>query len=259
MSSEMAGRVALVTGGSRGIGLAAATALHDAGATVVLAARGAEALDEAVVKLGDRATAFSLDVADREAAADCVVDTLDRYGRLDVLVNNAGVSPYFGPLAAIDDRSFARALDVNLHAPLLWSGLAWSAWMEHNGGSIVNIASIAGLGTGPGFGIYNVTKAALIHMTRQLALELAPGVRVNALAPGIVRTDMARPLWERQERDVAAATPLGRIGEPSDVGAAVLFLASDAAAWITGATLVVDGGQIQSPPASVTATALVPD
>jgi NAD(P)-dependent dehydrogenase (short-subunit alcohol dehydrogenase family) len=254
----MDGRVAIVTGGSRGIGFAAAEALHAAGATVVLVARGAEALDEAVAKLGERATGFTLDVSDRDAAAECIVDTLDRFGRLDVLVNNAGVSPYFGALAEIDDHSFARAIAVNIRAPLTWTGLAWSAWMERAGGSVLNIASIAGLGTGPGFGIYNVTKAALIHMTRQLAVELAPQVRVNALAPGIVRTDMARPLYERRERDVAAATPLGRIGEPRDVGQAVRFLVSDDAAWITGETLVVDGGQIQSPPASVTATALVP-
>jgi NAD(P)-dependent dehydrogenase (short-subunit alcohol dehydrogenase family) len=254
----MDGRVALVTGGSRGIGFAAAQTLHAAGATVVIVARGAEALDEAVAKLGTRATGFTLDVADRESSARCIADTLDLYGRLDVLVNNAGVSPYFGMLADIDDDSFARAIDVNVRAPLTWTGLAYSAWMQQRGGSVVNIASIAGLGTGPGLGIYNVTKAALIHMTRQLAIELAPKVRVNALAPGIVRTDMARPLYERQERDVAAATPLGRIGEPRDVGQAVRFLASDEAAWITGETLVIDGGQIVAPPASITATALVP-
>jgi NAD(P)-dependent dehydrogenase (short-subunit alcohol dehydrogenase family) len=256
--TDLTGRVAVVTGGSRGIGFAAASALHAAGARVVLVARGAEALDEAVAKLGERATGFALDVGDRDAAADCVADTVERFARLDILVNNAGVSPYFGALSEIDDHSFARAITVNIRAPLTWTGLAWSAWMARNGGSVVNVASIAGLGTGPGLGIYNVTKAALIHMTRQLAVELSPQVRVNALAPGIVRTDMARPLWERQERDVAAATPLARIGEPRDIGHAVRYLASDDAAWVTGTTLVVDGGQIIAPPASVTATALVP-
>jgi NAD(P)-dependent dehydrogenase (short-subunit alcohol dehydrogenase family) len=254
---DMAGRVALITGGSRGIGLAAATALHDAGASVVLTARGQEALEDAVLELGSGAAGFAADAADPTGAADCVAFAIERFGRLDVLVNNAGANPYFGPLADIDDRSFAKAIELNVHAPLVWTKHAVSAWMGEHGGSVINMASIAGFGTGRGFGIYNVTKAALMHLTRQLAIELAPSVRVNALAPGIVRTEMARPLWQRQEQDVAAATPLRRVGEPRDVGEAVRFLASDAASWITGETLVVDGGQIQAPPAAITATGLV--
>jgi NAD(P)-dependent dehydrogenase (short-subunit alcohol dehydrogenase family) len=253
----MNGKVAIVTGGSRGIGLAAATALHDAGASVVLAARGQEALDEAVSALGhERAAGYSVDAADRGGAVACVELALERFGSVDILVNNAGISPYFGLLVDIDAERFARTIAVNVQAALVWTGIAWHSWMSEHGGVVINVASIAGLGTGEGFGMYNLTKAALLHMTRQLAIELAPGVRVNAIAPGIVRTETARPLWQRHEEAVAAATPLGRIGEPAEVGEAIRFLASDAAAWITAETLVIDGGQIHSPPASVRATEL---
>jgi len=127
---------------------------------------------------------------------------------------------------------------------MLWSGLASKAWMTDNGGAIVNTASLGGMVAEKGIGVYNASKAALIHLTKQLAMELAPAVRVNAVAPGVVRTKLAEALWVDQEHAVAAATPLGRIGEPDDVASAILFLASDAARWITGETLVVDGGQL---------------
>ena len=135
-------------------------------------------------------------------------------------------------------------MDVNLWAPILWTSLAVKAWMGEHGGSIVNTASIGGLSVGADVGIYHVSKAALIHLTRQLALELGPKVRVNAIAPGVVRTRLAEALWKENEAKVAAATPLGRIGEPEDLGEAVAFLAGDGARWITGETLVIDGGQL---------------
>ena len=135
-------------------------------------------------------------------------------------------------------------MDVNVWAPILWTQLAWRAWMVDHGGTVINTASLGGIAVSPNLGVYHTSKAALIHLTRQLALELAPKVRVNAVAPGVVRTRLAEALWKENEDQVAAVTPLGRIGEPADVGDAVAFLASDRARWITGETLVIDGGQI---------------
>jgi hypothetical protein len=146
---------------------------------------------------------------------------------------------------------YAKTFDVNVWAPILWTGLVWRAWMAEHGGTVTNTASVGGLVVGPNLGVYHASKAALIHITRQLALELAPKVRVNGVAPGVVRTRLAEALWKHDEDAVAANTPLGRIGEPEDVGAAVAFLASDAAGWITGETLVIDGGQLVGAPAAV--------
>jgi NAD(P)-dependent dehydrogenase (short-subunit alcohol dehydrogenase family) len=161
-----------------------------------------------------------------------------------VLVNNAGTNPAFGPLLELDQARFAKTIEVNLWAPILWSQLAWRAWMGEHGGAVINIASIGGLIAGANTGAYRVSKAGMIHLTRQLALELAPRVRVNALAPGLVRTRMAEALWKDDEARAAEGTLLGRIGEPLDIARAVAFLASDQASWITGETLVIDGGQL---------------
>jgi NAD(P)-dependent dehydrogenase (short-subunit alcohol dehydrogenase family) len=170
-------------------------------------------------------------------------------GRLAFLVNNAGTNPAWGPIVDQDHGRVAKTLDVNLWGPILWTGLAWRAWMREHGGVVINTASLGGLAVGPNLGIYHASKAALIHLTRHLALELAPKVRVNAVAPGVVRTRLAEALWKEHEPDVVNATPLGRIGEPPDVAATVAFLASDAASWITGQTIVMDGGQVLGPPA----------
>ena len=184
------------------------------------------------------------------AAQKCVDFTIERFGSLDILVNNAGTNPAFGPVVDQDHGRFAKTFDVNLWAPVLWTGLAWRAWMQEHGGTVVNTASLGGLVVGPNLGVYHASKAALIHITKQLALELAPGVRVNAVAPGVVRTRLAEALWKEHEDAVAATTPLGRIGEPEDVASAVAFLASDAASWITGETLLMDGGQILGAPST---------
>jgi NAD(P)-dependent dehydrogenase (short-subunit alcohol dehydrogenase family) len=169
---------------------------------------------------------------------------MERFGSVDVLVNNAGTNPAFGPLVDQEHERFAKTLDVNLWAPVLWTRLVWRGWMREHGGSIVNTASVGGLVVGPNLGVYHASKAALIHLTRQLAFELAPKARVNAVAPGVVRTRLAEALWKEHEEKVAGNTPLGRIGEPADVASAVAFLAGDGASWITGETLVIDGGQI---------------
>ncbi|MFC7304544.1 SDR family oxidoreductase [Streptomyces monticola] len=244
LEGALEGQVAVVTGASRGIGLAAAAALRDRGAQVVVTSRSAERAKEAADQLGPGVAGFGAHATDEDAARACVDFTLETYGRLDVLVNNAGTNPAYGPVVDQDHARFAKTMDVNLWAPILWTSLAVKAWMGEHGGSVVNTASIGGLSVARDVGIYHVSKAALIHLTRQLALELGPKVRVNAIAPGIVRTRLAEALWQEHEDQVAAATPLGRIGEPRDIGEAVAFLAGAGARWITGETLVIDGGQL---------------
>ena len=243
-TTDLTGRAAIVTGASRGIGLAIAQRLAAAGADVVLTARTQEAADAAAQQVGGSAIGVAAHVAEETAAQRCIEITQERFGRLDILVNNAGTNPAFGPLIEQDHARFAKIFDVNLWGPLTWTAAAVKAGIGSHGGAIVNIASIGGLSFEPGLGLYNVTKAALIHTTKQLALELSPTVRVNAICPGVVRTKMAELLWQNHEQALSASTALGRIGEPPDVAEAVAFLVSDAAAWITGEVMVVDGGQV---------------
>lgn len=253
MELRLDGRVAIVTGGSRGIGLATARRLSEAGATVMLASRKAAALELAAKELPGEADWFVANAGDPAQARACVERTMERFGRVDVLVNNAGTSPYFGPLAGLDLPRADKTVQVNLTAVLVWSQLVTEASMAERGGCIVNVASVGGLLVEPGIAWYNVTKAAVIHLTRQLAYELGPAVRVNALAPGLVRTALARALWEPAEEAVSSRLPMRRIGEPDDVAKAALFLASDAASWVTGQTLVVDGGATVVPAGGVQA------
>jgi NAD(P)-dependent dehydrogenase (short-subunit alcohol dehydrogenase family) len=245
------GKVALVTGASRGIGKAIAATYAAAGAQVVISSRKLDALeaarDEIAAGLDDRGgdiEVFAANAGDLDAAQACVAATVERFGGLDILVNNAATNPYMGPSVGIDLPRWDKTVQVNLTAPLFWTQAAWRAAMAEHGGSIINMASIGGLGVDPSIGTYNVTKAALIHQTKILAKELAPTVRVNAIAPGLVKTDMARALWEADEEGLARYVPLHRLGEPADIANAALFLASDAASWICGHTLVVDGGML---------------
>jgi 3-oxoacyl-[acyl-carrier protein] reductase len=237
------GQVALVTGASRGIGLAIAQRLVDEGAQVCITARKTEALEAAVAQLGEGraiyAAGSSDDAAHREEA---VQRTIDTFGRLDVLVNNTGINPVFGPLLDIEESAAKKIFDVNVMSALAWVKLAKQAWLGEHGGAIVNVASIAGVGVSPGIAFYGMTKAALINMTKQLAVELSPGVRVNAVAPAVVKTRFAQALYSHDEQGVANAYLLKRLGEPEDVAGAVSFLASSDAGWMTGQTLVIDGG-----------------
>ncbi|MDT5045499.1 MAG: hypothetical protein QOH34_1854 [Mycobacterium sp.] len=243
-SPDLSGRTAIITGASRGIGLAIAERLAAAGANVVLTARKQESADAAAEQVGGGAIGVAAHAVDEDAARHCVDLALDRFGSIDILVNNAGTNPAFGPLIEQDHARFTKIFDVNLWAPLLWTSLAVKAWMADHGGAVVNTSSIGGMHQSPAMGLYNATKAALIHVTKQLALELSPGVRVNAICPGVVRTRLAEALWKDHEEAVSGSTALGRIGEPADVAAAVAFLVSDEASWITGETMVIDGGQV---------------
>lgn len=237
------GRTAIVTGGSRGIGMATARQLAALGANVVLTARTDEAARIAADEIGGGVVGIGAHASSEESARACVAETIDRFGSVDVLVNNAATNPAAGPVIAQDLARFTKTVEVNLWAPLLWSSLVAKSWMTEHGGSIVNTASIGGLEVMSSIGVYNATKAALIHLTRQLAFELAPRIRVNAVAPGIVRTKLSRALWEDAEAGADPGIPLGRFGEPSDISNVIAFLASDASEWMTGSVVVVDGGQ----------------
>ena len=242
------GRVALVTGASRGIGKAIAASFAAAGASVMLASRKEDALRDAartITPTGDgQVDVHAANAGDPEAAASCVAATLERFGGLDILVNNAATNPYMGRMIDIDLPRLDKTYDVNLRGAFVWVQEAWRQAMEERGGNVINISSIGGLSVETSIGHYNVTKAALIHLTKSLAKELAPSVRVNAVCPGLVKTDMARALWEANEDAVANMVPLHRLGEPEDIANAALYLASDLSSWVTGTTLVVDGGML---------------
>jgi NAD(P)-dependent dehydrogenase (short-subunit alcohol dehydrogenase family) len=241
----MKDRVAIVTGSSRGIGHGIARVLVERGARVVLTARNAGPLEEAARALGGPETALAVagksdDPAHQE---ETVARAMEAFGRVDMLVNNTGINPVYGPVLDTDPAAAAKILAVNVLAPLAWTRRVHQAWMGEHGGSVVNVSSVAGLPhASPGIGVYGVSKAALSRLTVELAVELGPKVRVNSVAPAVVKTDFATALYEGREEKVSAAYPLKRLGLPEDVAGAVAFLLSDDAAWITGQNLVIDGG-----------------
>jgi NAD(P)-dependent dehydrogenase (short-subunit alcohol dehydrogenase family) len=242
---SLEGKVALVTGASKGIGKAISRAFADAGASVLLSSRKQDALDAAAAEIGGDVDVVVANAGDPDQAAAAVDRCVERFGGIDILVNNAATNPYMGPTLDIDLSRHDKTWEVNFRGALVWTQLAWKRSMsERPGGSVINVSSVGGMSVEPSIGIYNATKAALIHLTRTLAMELAPTVRVNALAPGLVKTDMARALWEPNEERMAASIPMARLGEPADIAHAALFLASDLASWLTGHTLVVDGGAV---------------
>jgi NAD(P)-dependent dehydrogenase (short-subunit alcohol dehydrogenase family) len=245
MELRLDGKVAVVTGASKGIGRAIAGALAASGAQVMLSSRKADALAAAAADMDGDVATFAAHAGHPEEAEACIAATVERFGGIDILVNNAATNPYQGPTLDIDLARFDKTVEVNWRGPLVWVQAARRQGLgTRPGASVLNIASIGGLSVEPSIGIYNCTKAALLHLTRTLALEMAPDVRVNALAPGLVKTDMARALWEPHEEAAAAHVPMRRLGEPADIASAAVFLCSDAASWVTGSTLVVDGGML---------------
>ena len=236
-------QVAIVTGASRGIGLAIAEALVARGDRVCLTGRNADSLAAAVQSLGDgNAIGVPGKAHDEHHQEETVARVLDEFGRIDFLVNNVATNPVFGPAIDAAPDLVRKILDVNLVSAFGWTQRVHAAWLDANGGAVVNVSSVAGIRPAPGLGLYGMTKAALSYLTALLAVELAPKVRVNAVAPAVVKTQFAQALYAGREAEAAAGYPLGRLGEPDDVAGAVAFLLSDAAAWITGQTVVLDGG-----------------
>jgi NAD(P)-dependent dehydrogenase (short-subunit alcohol dehydrogenase family) len=248
--STFEGRTALVTGASRGIGLAIATSLVQRGARVVVTARKADALAEAVESLGgpEKAVAVVGNIGDPEHRAEAVRTAIDTFGGLDVLVGNVGINPIYGPLMDAPLDAFRKILDTNVVASLGLVQEAWRARMREHGGSVLIVASVAGLKSSEGIAAYGVSKAALINLTTQLAVELGPGVRVNAVAPAVVKTRFAEALFTGREDEVSTQYPAGRLGVPEDIGEAAAYLLGDGAGWVTGQTLVLDGGALSRGP-----------
>jgi len=243
MELRLDGKVALVTGASKGIGRAIAAELAAAGAKVLISSRKQPHLEEAAASMKGEVAVFAANAGEPDQAEACIAACVDRFGAIDILVNNAAANPYFGPMLGIDIGALEKTTKVNQTGYLIWTQLAVKAGLgQRQGAAILNVSSIGGVSVEPSLGWYNVTKAAVIHMSRHLAAELAPAVRVNAILPGIIRTDFSRALWENAEEPITGKLPMKRLGEPEDVARASLFLVSDAASWITGQTLVVDGG-----------------
>jgi NAD(P)-dependent dehydrogenase (short-subunit alcohol dehydrogenase family) len=245
---RFSGRVALITGASRGIGLAIAERLVSEGARVCLTARNPQPLAEATRELGGQSVALGVPghADDPEHRAEAVAAALSAFGKIDVLVNNTGINPVFGAVLDMEDSATRKIFDVNVGASLGWLRNVHDACFSQHGGVVVNITAVAGLRPARGIGMYGASKAAVTHLTAQLAQELGPEIRVNALAPALIKTKFAARLYEGREEALAAEYSLRRLGTPEDIAAAAAFLASDDAAWITGQTLVVDGGMVLS-------------
>ena len=241
MEISLRGKTAIVTGASRGIGKAIAKSFVDAGAHVMLTSRKLDALQAAAKEMDGETDVFAANAGEIDQAQACIDATIKRFGKIDILVNNAATNPYYGETLGVDSARFDKTFQVNLKGPLFWSQAVWNASMQKNPGVILNIASVGGLRAEQGLGVYNLTKAAVIHLTSQLACELGK-TRVVGSAPGLVKTLFASVLIENVGDKLASALPTKRLGEPQDIANLALFLCSDLASWITGETYVIDGG-----------------
>lgn len=241
MQVSLEGKVALVTGASKGIGRAIAAGMAASGAKVMLTSRKLDQLEAAAAEIDGDTAVFPAHAGKLDDAKACVTATIERFGGLDILVNNAATNPHYGATLDVEPSAFDKTFEVNLRGPLFWSKLAHQSAFAAQPGVIVNIASVGGLRTEFGLGVYNLTKAALIHLTRQLAGEIGP-TRVVGIAPGLVRTDFAKVLIDNFGERLEQSMPVGRLGEPEDIANLAVFLASERASWITGETFVIDGG-----------------
>jgi NAD(P)-dependent dehydrogenase (short-subunit alcohol dehydrogenase family) len=238
----------LITGASRGIGSAIATALAEQGAQVVLSSRKQADLDEEAERINslypERATAIAAHAGRPEDLEQLVKSVMERHAHIDILVNNAATNPYFGPVLGAELSAWDKTFEVNLRGVFILTKLVYEAWMETHGGAVVNVASIGGIRPGIGLGVYNVTKAGVIMLTKQLARELGGKVRVNGVAPGLIKTRFAEALWSNEAilDRILASNPMGRIGVPDEVAGVVAFLVSDAASYVNGEVIVIDGG-----------------
>lgn len=245
---DLSGKVALITGSSRGIGRAIADTMAEAGAKVVISGRKAEACNAAAADLtarGHEALAVPGNVSSKEDLQRLVDTTMSRWGRIDILVCNAGINPAYGPLASVSDAAFDKIMGTNVRSTFWLCNMVIPQMADRRDGAVILMASIAGLRGNSVIGTYGISKAAEMQLARNLALEWGPqNIRVNAIAPGIVKTEFARALWEDQERlkRVEAMAPLRRIGEPREIAGIAVFLASQAGSFITGQTIVADGG-----------------
>jgi len=238
------GKVAIVTGASRGIGLGIAERIVSEGGKVVITARKPEALAEAVQGLGGEQVALGVagradDVAHQSEVVQAAVDT---FGSADLLVNNAGINPVAGGLVDLDLDAARKTVEVNCLAPISWVQQIRKAWMGEHGGAVVNVSSVAGLSPSPMIAMYGASKAMLSYITQELAVELGPDIRVNAVLPAVVKTKFATLLYEGREQEVAEPYPLKRLGVPEDIAGVVSFLLSGDAGWMTGQCVTVDGG-----------------
>ena len=247
---SLQGKNAIITGGTRGIGLAIAGGFLEAGATVTICSRKQESIDSAMAELSDHQEtlqAVSAHVGKADALPQLLEAAEEKFGPVNILVNNAGTNPYYGPILDSDVTAWDKTMEVNLRGPYLLSQLVARKMIEHGSGAILNIASIAGLTASPMQGIYSVTKAGLIMLTKVLARELGTqGIRVNCICPGVVKTRLSQALWSdpETEKHYAAMKALGRIGETDELVGAAIYLSSDASSFTTGATLTIDGGMV---------------
>lgn len=245
---DLSGKVAIVTGSTKGIGRAIAEALARAGAKVVISSRKADQCEEVAARIrseGGEASAIACHIGKREDVEHLVSETKNQFGQIDILVCNAAVNPYYGPMAGLTDDAFTKVVDTNIRSNIWLCNLVLPGMAERKDGSVIIVSSIGGLKGSLNLGIYAISKAADFQLARNLAVEWGPhNIRVNSIAPGIVRTDFARALWENEETlaRTQAATPLRRIGEPEDIAGAAVYLASPASRWMTGQVIVIDGG-----------------
>jgi len=247
---DLTGKVALITGASRGIGFAIAETLSGAGAKVVLSSRNQDSLEQAAEKIranDGEAFPFAAHTGDSESVRELVAKSIEHFGSVDILVNNAATNPHFGPLLTSEESHWDKILDVNLKGYFRLVRECVVSMRQREGGKIINVASVAGLQHQQGMGIYGISKAGVLMLTKTLAVELAPvNIQVNALVPGFIQTRFSRVLWETPEthQKISEHIPQGRMGQPEEVTGAALFLASAASSFTTGTIMLVDGGQM---------------